>query len=318
MPRRRRMPRWRLVPCHHRMPCGRRSGRVDARGQRAGGGGSGSPPRGRSTVVGTVSAAYAAALPASVQHLAHQVLGFAGVPDSEHLGAGPGSAQHRHPGASSSAPASRSGGGAAGPTPSQPGSGPSVSPSPHPTRSSGAPAPPPAQLSIAAGQHEIAAGGTAVLVARVSQGGHAASGMTVRLFERTAGQLSWRVVGTAATSASGQATVRVSGLASNASFRFTADGRISQPVTVTVVPAVTLTTVSQPGAHHRTALLAAFPTPGRATWWCCKCRSTAPGGTCGPGGSAANHERLFLVTTRLFAGRAMRAALLPTRTHAPG
>jgi len=272
------------------------------------------------TVVGTVAAAYAAALPAPVQHLAYQVLGFAGVPDSGDAGPGNGH-QHPQPGGSASVPANGSGGRSAAPSPSPSGpshrsSGPSSPASPHPSRSRGAPVPPGAQLSISASQHQIPAGGTAVLTVWLSQGGHAVPGVSVRLLERVAGQVSWRTAGTTRTPASGSATVRVSGLAVNAYFRFAADGRISRAVSVTVVPAVTLKALANPDPHRRTALLAASPgaragdvvvlqVQVNGTWRDVRARRLG-----------GDKQRTFLVTTRLFAGRAMRAELLPTRTHA--
>lgn len=264
------------------------------------------------TAAGTVGAAYAAALPPPVQHLAYQVLGFAGVPDSHHQ-----DLPQKHQGAHPSAPVTGHGTGPVSPAPTGPAGGSPAAPSsPLPSPSGHAPAPS-WHVSIAAGEHQIAAGGTAVLVASVTQAGHRVSGATVRLLERPAGQVSWRTAGTASTSASGLATVRVGDLRTNADFRFAGNaGATSADVTITVVPAITLRPLSQPGDQRRTALIARSPfaRPGDvvvlqlrsgSSWIALKSRRLG-----------VHEQRIFLVSSRLAAGRTFRVTLAATRVHA--
>ncbi len=265
------------------------------------------------TAAGTVSAAYAAALPPPVQHFAYQVLGFAGVPDSRH--SGPGQSGHKHPGAHPSAPAAGHANGPVSPPTTQPG-GSSAPSSPRPSPSGRGPASA-WHLSIAASQHQIAAGGTADLVAGVTEGGHHVSGATVRLLERPAGQASWRSAGTARTTADGQAAVRVSDLRVNADFRFTgANGATSATVTVTVVPAVTLQPASQPGGHRRTALIARSPLAGAGDVVVLQLQSGSSWVNLKSRRLGLHGQRIFLISSQLAAGRTFRVTLPATRTHA--
>jgi hypothetical protein len=269
------------------------------------------------TAAGTVSAAYAAALPPPVQHFAYQVLGFAGVPDSRH--AGPGQSGHKHPGVPPSAPATGHGAGPGSQAPTQPGGGSPAPSSPRPRPSGHEPAPA-WHLSIAASQHQIAAGGTADLIAGVTQGDHHVSGATVRLLERPAGQVSWRSAGTARTTADGQAAVRVSDLRVNADFRFTgatwATGARSATVTVTVVPAVTLQPSSQPGGHRRTALIARSPLAGVGDMVVLQLQSGSSWVNLKSRRLDLHGRRIFLISSQLAAGRTFRVTLPATSTHA--
>ena len=265
------------------------------------------------TAAGTVGAAYAAALPAPVQHLAYRVLGFAGVPDSQHAGSGPG---HAHPGAHPSAPVTGPGAGHASPAPTQPPVGSQTPSSPAPGPSSHA-AGQSWRGSIAASQHQIAAGDTATLTAGVTQGGHHLAGATVTLLERPAGQVAWRSEGTVVTSSSGQATVRVSGLRTNADFRFTGEGgAVSPTVTVTVVPAITLQLLSQPRAHRRTALIAKSPFAWPGDVVVLQLESGSTWIDLKTGRLGVHEQRIFLISSRLAAGRTFRVTLPATGRHA--
>jgi hypothetical protein len=186
---------------------------------------------------GAAAAAYAAVLPTPVQHLAHTVLGFAGVPDSHPGNSTPGPGRHRH----------HTGGGRGGPSPAQAlpstsaktpsGSSPSAAgASPSPTVS--APAGP-LVLSATAASARIPAGSEAVIDGQLTKSGAGVQGVTVLLVERLAGHLTWHVAGTGQTTTAGNVAVSVPALAANAVFRLTIPGRAHSPsVLVTVSPPV--------------------------------------------------------------------------------
>jgi hypothetical protein len=246
-----------------------------------------------------VTAAYTAALPAPVQHVAYRALGFAGVPDSGSRAPGspppspaggngtapaPGS---RHPSGSSASGPGGSGGAVAPspgqsqghsphpgqshrpkpsgkPTPSPSGSQrpPSSSPTPSPSTPS-TPPPVPAQLTINAAQVKITAGGSDSFSGLLTD----ASGVPVPrrqvdLEEHTPGNPAWLPAGQATTDATGTATFTVSDLATNAAFRLAGpNNTASGPVHVIVIPAVSLTVGPGPGPH-RDVLTASSPLAG--------------------------------------------------------
>jgi hypothetical protein len=170
-------------------------------------------------LAGGISAAYAAALPAPVQHIAYRMLGRIGVPDA-------------HP----SAPA------ASAPRPAAvvaPTSAPATAGCPCPASGPASASSP--DLTLAAALAQIPAGGDEILSGRLASGGRSEAGVRVRLFEHVAGQPGWRLAGRAVTGASGQVTLTVDHLTSNASFRLAARrGTVSAPVLVTVIPRVSL------------------------------------------------------------------------------
>jgi hypothetical protein len=185
---------------------------------------------------GAAAAAYAAVLPAPVQHVAHSVLGFAGVPDNQQNTSVPGPGKSRrhaglagshrgtHPHGSSTPPASTRAG----------------SPSPSP---SGAASPPPlagSLLSATAASTRITAGSTAVIDGMLTRSGSGVPGVTVTLVERPAGQLTWHKVGTGQTTADGNVAISVAALTENAVFRLTIPGAAhSSSVAVVVRPPIT-------------------------------------------------------------------------------
>ncbi len=194
-------------------------------------------------VGGFAAAAYAAVLPAPVQHAAYQAFHVLGVPDTRHSGAA-----GTHQGQSSSShPGSHRG----GPGPSHSAPSHSAAGSPAPSRSatagsSGTPANPSAPpgsatLTAAAAASQVAAGDSATIDGQLTRAGKAVSGVTVRLWERRADHLSWQFAGQATTGAQGTVAITTASLTTNARFRLTdPDGPVSPPVIVTVVPQITV------------------------------------------------------------------------------
>ena len=190
---------------------------------------------------GFAAAAYTQALPDPIQHAAYQVLGFAGVPDTSHpalSAAGLHPSRHRRAHGRGSNPAG-------GPQPSAaPSSRPGVSASATP------PAAGQAVLSVTAASGRITAGGHDTFTGSLTDQGHPVAGVNLSLLERAAGQPSWRLIGFATTSASGQAVVTALDLARNALFRLTGpDGELSQPVLVIVVPTVSASVTPGPAGR---------------------------------------------------------------------
>ncbi len=184
-------------------------------------------------LVGGLAAAYAAALPAPVQHIAYQMLGRIGVPDA------------RRPAPSASAPRPAV---STAPTPSARAIG-----CPCPTGRPGTAAP---DLILTAARAQIRADGPDVLSGRLAPGGRPEAGVRVRLFEHVAGRPGWRAAGSAVTDVSGEVTLTVAHLTSNALFRLAArGGTVSPPVLITVIPPVYLDLAPgpQPGMDVLTA-----------------------------------------------------------------
>jgi hypothetical protein len=207
---------------------------------------------------GGIAAAYTAALPAPVQHIAYRVLGRIGVPDT-HRPAPPASAPG--PAASVSAGAAPMPSAAASPAPASPGTASSGTASPR-AATRGCPCPAVSRtaagavpgLTLIAARTQIPAGGTDVLTGRVASRGRPEAGAQVRLFERIAGRPGWRAAGDAVTDASGTVTLTVAHLAGNAWFRLAARGGaqspqvLSPPVLITVIPPVSLDLAAGPRA----------------------------------------------------------------------
>jgi hypothetical protein len=158
---------------------------------------------------GLTAAGYANALPAPVQHIVHDVLGFAALPDSHHV-------QHRH------TPVHHDAGPAGGPTTS-PAAGspapsahtsasprPSASTSPSPSRQAGL-----VRLSITPVGKPILAGKPAVIDGRLTKGGHGLPGSKITLLERHSPHAAWHVAATATTNAQGSVAVTSPALITN-------------------------------------------------------------------------------------------------------
>jgi hypothetical protein len=197
-------------------------------------------------VGGLAAAAYAAVLPAPVQHMAYQAFHILGVPDSHHSR---GTAGH-----SNGSPSHRGHGRGATPGrsshPARPGSSSSASPrrsartSVSPKPSSSGPGTPAASLTASAAASQIAAGGPVTIDGQLTRAGKPLGGVRVRLWERSLRHPAWQLVGHGTSSGHGAVTVTVPGLTIDARFRLTdPDGGPSNAVTVTVVPQVTASLV---------------------------------------------------------------------------
>ena len=185
-------------------------------------------------LAGGIGAAYAAALPGPVQHVAYRMLGAIGVPDTHRPAPSLGT-----PRAVTIPPASS----ARGSPP--PRSSAAASSAPAPSRCpcpSGKPAAGAAStLVLTTARAQIPADGDAVLSGRLAAGRRPEAGVRVRLYERAAGTSGWRVAASEVTGGSGDVTLTVPGLTRNAVFRLTGPGRLdSATVLVTVIPPVSL------------------------------------------------------------------------------
>jgi hypothetical protein len=218
---------------------------------------------------GFAGAAYSAALPAPVQHIAYHVLGFAGVPDTHrgppHRSAAPHPrhSQPAPPPSSSSAPATPvstrpSGTPSGSPKPGKGKTSPSPSRRPKPFR----PAPPsgPVHVTATAAHDKIAAGAAETFTASLTRpDGSGVRGGQLTLIEHDAGESGWREAGQATTGADGRAVLTVSGLTVSATFRVTGPDDVqSQPMRVIVVPQVSLT-ISAASHGTSVALVARSP-----------------------------------------------------------
>ncbi len=250
---------------------------------------------------GMAAAAYAAALPAPVQHLAHEVFQFAGVPDTQPTGPGPLGAQHSQ----TLAPAT-----SAGPGPS--GAVPGATGSPGTTAPAGS-----ASLSAAANSTRITAGTAVVITGRLSWPGRALGGLTFTLLERPTLSLAWHAAGSVQTDSGGNGAVTVPVVGTNAVFRLAVSGvAISPDVRVTVVPTVSVAlqtgsggkadvlSVSAPYAQHGDVAVLQVSARGGA-WSDVRQNPLTAGGT-----------TAFVIDATLLANDQVRVVLLPTGLHA--
>ncbi|HXS64973.1 MAG TPA: hypothetical protein VN767_19140 [Streptosporangiaceae bacterium] len=233
---------------------------------------------------GFAAAGYAAVLPAPLQRVAFQILGFAGVPDAPNRQprltntppAGPHTVNHSGPATSPSpsAPGSASPHHPKSPKPKKKSH--SHSPSPHPSspgHRSG-----PVKIAIAAQQQEITAGQSVQITASLTRHGQPGAGIQLSLLEKATGRTGqaggsggpakggWQVVGQVATDVHGQANFHVSDVTTNALFRVTdPSGATSGRVQVVVV--LPITASLQSGARPKQDLLVAsspLAQPGEA------------------------------------------------------
>jgi hypothetical protein len=250
---------------------------------------------------GMAAAAYAAALPAPVQRLAHQVFQFAGVPNSQ---AGSGGAGHGAPGGHrTSAPASLG-------SPAPSGAAPSVGAAPAPSAGTGA-----AVLSATANATQVTAGIGVLITGQLSWPGHALAGLTMTVLERPALTAAWHVVGSAPASAAGNAVVVVSVVGTDAVFRVAVSGvAVSPAVRVNVVPAVSL--ALQPGSGTTDVLTVSVPYGQSGD--IVVLQVSASGGAWSylrQGTLTVLHRASFLVSTTRLGNDQVRAVLLPTGLH---
>ena len=202
-------------------------------------------------VGGFTAAGYASVLPAPLQHVAHRILGFAGVPDFRR----PAAPIHSH---SATAPA-RDG---AARTPGSHAR--SVSPSAPPSSPSSPGAPTTARLTATAAHLQIAAGGSVVITALLTDRGQARLDAQVSLMELPAGQSTWQLAAHAVTGAGGQAVLTVRGVATNASFRVTGPGATASAlINIVVTPPLSVRIIL--GQHRKSDVLTVgcqFSQPG--------------------------------------------------------
>ncbi|HXW44672.1 MAG TPA: hypothetical protein VEL03_07795 [Streptosporangiaceae bacterium] len=254
---------------------------------------------------GFAAAAYAAVLPAPVQHLAHDALHFVGVPDTHH-----GQASGGHHLSSSQQSGSRNGRGHHSP-------GGHASPSAGSGSSPGSGAPTgPIALSAQAVASRITAGTAATINVQVTAGGMADPGLTLGLAERAAGASGWQIVERATTSSQGQVTFTTPDLDTNARFRVTdGQGQLSPVVVVRVVPTVVVNlTLGPHGVDDYVAVSTQFARAGDVValqvmqdgnWVTLRTRRLN-----------ASDAVTFTISASSQQGNTLRVALLPTRFHA--
>lgn len=277
-------------------------------------------------VGGFAAAAYAAALPAPVQHIAYQAFHVFGVPDSGH--------QHgsRTSGGPSGIPRSITPGGAhrgspskqPHPTPSGSGghsaSSPAVPPSatPSSSASAGSPSGPPtgpAVLSAVAASSDIPAGTSATINGMLTLGSSPGSGTYVRLMEHVVGIPGWLLVKRAQTSAQGDVSFATPVLRRNAWFRLAdASGAKSTVVEITVLPSVSATLRPGPkGIKDYITVTTTYARKGdvvvlqllqNGTWVTVK-----------QGVLAANGKVVIAISATKRQGQELQAVLLPTPRH---
>jgi hypothetical protein len=176
---------------------------------------------------GLTAAAYVAALPRPMQHLAHAVLGPIGVPSAEPAAPAP---TVGHP--PTAAPSSSI-------NPNGPGNSHTFTPTP--STSSGPPGAGSITVSLRAGRAEVPFGNGDLFAGGVTAAAHADAGVRVRLLERlAAGDGAWRLVATGMTGADGTVTLTVARVTANATFRLAGTGPLaaasSPSVAVWVIP----------------------------------------------------------------------------------
>jgi hypothetical protein len=268
-------------------------------------------------VGGFAAAAYAAVLPAPVQHVAYQAFHIFGVPDAHH-----GQATGGQNGASGLSKPHRTGpAGSTGPGPSHAGSpGTSKSGSPRPPGGAKSPTPTSAAgnaaVTATATAAQIPAGSSDTIDGQLTRGGAALPGVTVKLWERLAGTQTWSVAGQETTGSTGEVAIDVTSLTTNATFRLTdPDGPVSGPVPVTVVPGITTTLVQGPrGLRDYVHVTTQFARPGNrvqleelenGTWVVIRTQRLGPQG-----------KATFVLGARRFNGVELQVVLLATLRHA--
>jgi len=188
---------------------------------------------GTAALAGVTAAAYAQALPAPVQQIAHTILAPLGVPNSQ-----PQPAATRHPQHSASAT------GQAG----TPGSTPQGAGCPCPATASASPSSTAAAhltLTLSAARVRVPANAVDVFTGRVTKHGNAAAGIRVLLLERPAGSTTWRLAASGKTGPRGGFRLLSPRLTTTSAFRVSGPGgshstrvrvTVGMPVRVKLVP----------------------------------------------------------------------------------
>jgi hypothetical protein len=202
---------------------------------------------GGAALAGVTAAAYAQALPAPVQQIAHTVFAVVGVPPQ------PSPSGRPHGTASATGQPSTTGSapqGAGCPCPSST----SVTPSPSATGHF--------SLTVSAARVHVPAYAVDVFTGRVTRHGHPAAGIKVRLLERAAGTTAWRLAATGKTGPHGGFRLLSPRLTTTSAFRVSGpDSAHSTGVRVTVGARVRLKLV--PGSvKDRLIVIAHAARPG--------------------------------------------------------
>jgi hypothetical protein len=174
-------------------------------------------------VGGLTAGAYAAVLPAPMQHLAYRVFAPLGVPDGRPALAVPGGVT-----ASGTANGHTRGTSPGGAAPSASGS------CPCPSGSGNADV-----LTLRAESGQVATGGSDIFTGQLASNGKAWPGIKVKLLKRVAGKTAWQVADTGKTDTAGQVTLTVNDLKDSAAFRLVTFGgqSVSSPEVVVTVTA---------------------------------------------------------------------------------
>jgi hypothetical protein len=265
-------------------------------------------------IAGGIAAAYAAVLPAPVQHIAFRVLNGIGVPDAHH----PAPSAGAPPVAASLPSTTANSAAAASPTTRSPTTAPRTT-APQPTAcpcQTGTQGTTTARtLVLTAAQARILADGDDLFSGRLARGGRAEPGVRVRLLEHVAGHHGWQVAGTAVTDRQGDVMLTVSYLISNASFRLSAPpGLASPPVRITVIPPVSLQLAAggSPGVDTLTATV-----PFADTGDVVVLQELSGGSWHAVGQRALDQDHLASFTVRIpkSGHREYRVVVPPTRSH---
>ncbi len=265
-------------------------------------------------IAGGIAAAYAAVLPAPVQHIAFRMLNGIGVPDAHHPAPSAGA-----PIVAASLPSTTANSAAAAsPTTPSPATAPRTTAPPAtacPCRTGKQGANAPQTLVLTAAQARIPADGDDVFSGRLSRGGRAEPGVRVRLLEHVAGHHGWHVAGSAVTDSGGEVMLTVTYLTSNASFRLSAPrGPASPPVRITVIPPVSLQ-LAAGGSPGVDTLTAAAPTAD--TGDVVVLQELSGGSWHSVGERALDQDHLASFTVRIpkSGGREYRVVIARTRLH---
>ena len=203
---------------------------------------------GAAALAGVTAAAYAQALPAPVQQIAHQAFGLVGVPNSQPRPAGTGG--HPHRATPATVPAGTPG--------STPGSTPQGAGCPCPGTASATPSPTAAghyTLTLSVLRAGLPARAVDVFTGQVTSHGRAAAGIRVRLQERPAGSNTWQPAASGKTGPHGRFRLLTPRLTTTAAFRVSApDSSHSTKVTVTVGAQVKLRVVTGKVNDHLTVI----------------------------------------------------------------
>lgn len=176
---------------------------------------------GAAALAGVTAAAYAQALPAPVQHIAHAWLAVVGVPNSQPQPASTGHSDRTAPAAGQASTPGSASQGAGCPCPATTSATPSPTTAAHVT------------LTLSAARDRVPGYAIDVFTGRVTKHGHPAAGVTVRLLQRPAGSTTWHLAASGKTGPHGRFRVLTPRLTTTSAFRVSGPGR-SHSVGVTV------------------------------------------------------------------------------------